>query len=89
MKLALVSPDGVAACMLCSWSWKVPHKMRGKLRAAKELTTDEKLEILEEQVLSHLRYVHDRLLLTKDTIQTGGEMPRVVYNGRRPSRSVK
>lgn len=90
MILALVSPDGVATCTCCAWQWKVPgkplRKGKGKFQAVRELTLAERLKLLEEQVLAHLRDQHDRLMLTRHELATGGEFPKVMYEGRRPSR---
>lgn len=87
MRLAMVQ-NGEVQCLLCSWRYKAPTKKRKRLGQAEELTLVQRLKLLEENILSHLRYGHDRLLLTKEETlpEEEGLMGRIYYNGRRPER---
>ena len=86
MKLAMITPDGYAQCLLCRWVFKVQSRWH---KTKKELTLDEKFKVLEEQVLYHLRNApHNRLLLTKEEHQATEEglLGKTYYLGRKPMR---
>ena len=86
MKLALITPDGLAQCLVCRWTWKAPSKKR----KGGELALPERLKVLEENLLAHLRYSHDRMLHTKEEQPTKEEgVPgKIYYHGRRPERNL-
>lgn len=85
MKLASISPDFVARCLACAWSYKAPLKKR----RGGALTVEDRVKILEENILCHLRICHDRCLLTKEELEPHeeGALGRVYYSGRRVVRS--
>lgn len=85
MKLAVITPDAAAQCLLCSWRYKAPTKRR---KGQEELTLQERLRLLEENTMAHLRHGHDRLLLTKEELPAveEGKLGVTYYVGRRPER---
>lgn len=87
MKLAAINSDGVAQCLICSWNWKSPSKRRKK-NIVEDLTTEDKIKLLEQNILAHLRDVHDRFLLTRERLNSteDGDIPKIYYNGRRPEK---
>lgn len=87
MKLATISPNAVAECLLCQWKFVAPSRKRKK-GTSEPLSQEERVTILEQNILAHLRDVHDRLMLTKDEIpsQEKGCLGKIYYNGRRPER---
>lgn len=80
MKLAVITPDYTASCLICTWKWKVPaRKKKG------ELSPEDRVRILEQNVLAHLRDAHDRIMLIKDVDEPKeeGVMGKIYYSGRR------
>lgn len=76
MKLAMIDSSGVGRCLICSWDWKVPSHRRGKGRGLKTLillTKEERVKLLEERILAHLRDTHDRIMLIREEV-----VPRVI-----------
>jgi len=86
MRLALITPDGLAGCLVCRWTWKAPNKKR----KGGELTPEEKFKVLEENILAHLQYEHDRIMITRDQLQQTEEglLNKTYYHGRRPERKL-
>lgn len=85
MKLAMISPDRTAVCLICSWAYRAPSKIRGA-GAPRPLTQEEVTKVLQENLFYHLRHVHDRLLLTREEVPSKeeGVAATVYFNGRRP-----
>lgn len=90
MKLAMITPDGIAHCLCCTWQLKAPSKRRVRHGTTHDLTTSERQAYLEQSILSHLRDSHDRMLVTRDTCPRDPDvvgLDKVFYNGRRITRS--
>lgn len=86
MKLALITPDGLAQCLLCRWQGRAPTKRRDRRRHTEEiLTIAARYAALEHDLLLHLQSSHDRVLVTKEEIlpASADALPKVYYSGRR------
>jgi hypothetical protein len=85
MKLAFVTPDGIANCLLCRWQEKPPlfHSVLidGK-RKKEELTREKKVELAQQSLIVHLRDAHARLMLEKQEQQLGEEGTKIEFHGR-------
>lgn len=88
MKLAIINPDGSAKCTVCTWSWKVGNKRKKKGCPDRILTPEERFNILELNILAHLRDAHDRVLVTRDVFDppSEGSLSKAYYNGQRVGR---
>lgn len=87
MKLAMINSDVSASCFLCGWGMKSPSRRRNsRLGKEVELTIEERLKILEQNIVTHLRFAHDRMMLTKEVVipkeKELGQVNKIIYSGR-------
>lgn len=90
MKLGVISPEGVARCLICPWLFSAPLERRDpKTKKKVPCPPEERERLLNKNLFEHLALTHDRLLLTKEIAAPKGEDlgPKVYLHGRRVSRT--